>query len=263
MNIKQALNSIKVFALDMDGTIYLGEELFPFTKRFLERVEETGRKSVYLTNNSSKSAEAYMEKLTRMGIDVDARQLITSGHATVSLLKQSYPGKRVFLLGNPALREEFEALGVAVTDGEPELVVTAFDTNLTYERLCRVCDLVRSGLPYLATHPDYNCPTEHGFVPDIGATHAYIHASTGRWPDAVAGKPYRPIVDEVLNRTGLAAHEIAMVGDRLYTDIRTGKDHGLLSILVMSGETNAAMLEQSDVKPDLVFDSLEGIAEYL
>ncbi|MGI6776749.1 MAG: HAD-IIA family hydrolase [Acetivibrionales bacterium] len=262
-DIHERLRRIRAFALDMDGTIYMGERLFPFTRTFLERAQASGRKCFFLTNNSSKSSSAYLQKLNRLGIEATTEQIITSGHATVTLLKRHHPGKRVFLLGTDALREEFGQSGIIVDNEAPEVAVVAFDTGLTYERLCGFCDCVRTGLPYIATHPDLNCPTEHGFIPDTGAFMALIHASTGRNPDAIAGKPHRPIVDEVLVRTGFVEGEIAMIGDRLYTDIKTGLLHGLLSILVLSGETNADMLAHSDVKPDLVFESLAGLMEYL
>lgn len=259
----EKLRGIKAFALDMDGTIYLGERLFPFTKAFLARAEESGRGCFFLTNNSSKSTEAYAQKLARMGIEAEPERLITSGHAMISLLKRQFAGKRVFLLGTEALRAEFARGGVMLDDDDPEVAVLAFDTELTYEKLCKFCDCVREGLPYLATHPDVNCPMESGFIPDAGAFIELVRASTGRAPDLIAGKPYRPIVDEVCKRTGLKEHEIAMVGDRLYTDVKTGLDHGLLSILVLSGETDAEMLKNSGTTPDLIFESLNDMIKLL
>ena len=135
--------------------------------------------------------------------------------------------------------------------------------TLDYGKLCRVCDLIRTGKPYIATHPDFNCPTEHGFIPDLGAFMALIHASTGRWADVVIGKPNRGIVDEALARTGFALHEMAMVGDRLYTDVATGVNHGMTGILVLSGEAKRSDVDTSDVKPDLVFGRLSDIIPYL
>ena len=253
----ERLRGIKAFALDMDGTIYLGERLFPFTRAFLARVSETGRQSFFLTNNSSKSTSAYVQKLARMGIAAEPGRIVTSAHATISLLMRRYPGKRVTVLGTEALMGEFAQAGVLLDDESPEAAVLAFDTELTYPKLCKFCDGVRAGLPYIATHPDLNCPTEAGFIPDAGSFMELIRASTGRMPELIAGKPHRPIVDELLVRTGLEAHEIAMVGDRLYTDIKTGLDHKLLSILVLTGETDEKMLKKSEIRPDLVFGSLE------
>ena len=188
---------------------------------------------------------------------------MTSGEATCEKLKELYPGKRAFVLGNEFLVEEFREAGIEVDDEDPEIVVIGFDTTLDYDRMWAVCDFVRAGLPYIATHPDFNCPTETGFMPDIGAIMAFIEASTGRRPDLIVGKPNTGIVEAVLRRTGLKVDELAMVGDRLYTDIETGLQSGMLSILVMSGETTEAMLAESPTKPDLKFGRLSDMIPLL
>jgi HAD superfamily hydrolase (TIGR01450 family) len=257
------LDQIRCFALDMDGTFYLGDKLLPGAVEFLARLGETGRRFVFLTNNSSKSGADYQKKLAGLGVNVSLDQIITSGQAAIYALKKYYPGKSVYLLGNDSLKEEFCKEGITLEESHPDMVVTAFDLGLNYARWTQICDFVRAGLPYLATHPDYNCPTETGFVPDIGATHAFIHASTGRWPDRIAGKPHRDIVDYTLARTGVAAAETTMVGDRLYTDVATGVNHGLTGIRVLSGETKLADLEHSDVQPHLIFDGLGDMIPYL
>ncbi|MDE7249211.1 MAG: hypothetical protein K2N82_04845 [Lachnospiraceae bacterium] len=156
----QILKDIQCFALDMDGTIYLGERWIEGARDFLQAVEEKGKKYVFLTNNSSKNPQAYIDKLGRMGLSIDESKIVTSGQATISYLKRNFPGKRVFLLGNELLREEFAQAGIILDDQSPEVVTVGFDTSLTYAKMCRVCDLVRDGLPYISTHPDYNCPTE-------------------------------------------------------------------------------------------------------
>lgn len=260
---KNLLQGIECFALDMDGTIYLGEQWIEGAKDFLKAVEESGRSYVFLTNNSSKNAEVYAEKLARMGLEARAEQILTSGQATIWYLQQHFPGKKVYLLGNSLLKEEFERAGIMLTEEQPDLVVTAFDTTLDYSKLCRVCDYVREGLPYLATHPDYNCPTENGFIPDIGAIHAFIHASAFRYPDQIIGKPNAAMMDYLTSRVQTKRERIAMVGDRLYTDIAAGRNNGLQSILVLSGETKLEDLEHSEVQPHLVFDSVKEMIPYL
>lgn len=258
------IKNIECFALDMDGTIYLGERWIDGAREFLRALTASGRKYVFLTNNSSRNARAYVEKLARMGLEIDpATQLVTSGHATIDYLKRAHAGKRIFLLGNELLREEFVQSGLTLDDDAPEVAVTAFDTSLDYVKMCKICEFVRRGLPFVATHPDYNCPTEDGFVPDIGAIHAFIHASTGRWPDIIIGKPGREIMRYTLAMTGTAAQTTAMVGDRLYTDIAAGVNSGMLSILVLSGEATEADLANSDVQPQIVFDSVADIIQYL
>ncbi len=257
------LKDIECFALDMDGTIYLGEQWIEGAREFLEEIGRRGKRYVFLTNNSSKSPEVYVEKLKRMGLEIDVNQIVTSGQAAAAYLKKHYPGKRVFLLGNDLLQREFAEEGIVLDAEAPEVVVTAFDTTLDYGKMCRVCDLVRAGLPYIATHPDYNCPTADGFIPDAGAIHAFIYASAGRYPDRVIGKPNGDIVDYLIERTGAERERTAMVGDRLYTDIAAGKKHGLKSVLVLSGESCAGDVEGSEVKPDLIFESVREMIPYL
>lgn len=257
------IENIRCFVLDMDGTIYLGENWITGAKEFLKKIEESGRSYVFLTNNSSKNADIYLEKLHRMGWDTKPEKIITSGQAAIYYLQKHFTGKRVFLLGNPLLQEEFEKAGIRLDDTAPEVVVTAFDTSLDYRKMCKVCDFVREGLPYIATHPDYNCPTETGFIPDIGAIHAFIHASAFRYPDRIIGKPNRDIVDYLLYRTGVEKDRTAMVGDRLYTDIAAGANNGLKSILVLSGETKLQDVLSSDVIPHLIFKSVRDMIPLL
>lgn len=257
------LSNIKCFALDMDGTIYLGEQWIDGAMEFLHRIEETGRSYVFLTNNSSKNAAVYVEKLHRMGLDVGEERIVTSGQAAIHYLQQHFPNARVFLLGNSLLREEFAQAGIVLEEEHPDVVMTAFDTSLDYQKMCKVCDHVRAGLPYLATHPDYNCPTETGFIPDVGAIHAFIHASAFRYPDRIIGKPNADIIDYLCTRVNTKREEIAMVGDRLYTDIAAGRNNGLKSILVLSGEASMEDVRKSDLQPHLIFDSVKDIAERL
>ena len=250
------LQDVRLFLLDMDGTFYLGDRLIEGSLEFIERVRATGRDFLFLTNNSSHNAAFYVERLRRMGLEIDRRRVMTSGEATCEKLRELYPGKRAFVLGNEFLLEEFREAGIDVDIANPEIVVIGFDTTLDYAKMRAVCDFVRAGLPYIATHPDFNCPTETGFMPDIGAIMAFIEASTGRRPDLIVGKPHTGIVEAVKCRTGLKVSELAMVGDRLYTDIETGLRSGMLSILVMSGETTEEMLAQSSTVPDLKFNRL-------
>lgn len=265
-DINKKLKDITCFALDMDGTVYLGEKWIDGALDFLQAVEAAGKQYVFLTNNSSKNAAAYVEKLDRMGLSVDSDRIVTSGQATIDYLKDHFPGKKVFLLGNELLQEEFEKEGIVLAQGEkdnPEVVVTAFDTSLTYTKMCRVCDLVREGLPYITTHPDYNCPTETGFIPDSGAIHAFIHASAFRFPDHVIGKPSGDIMDYLAKRAGVSKEQTAMVGDRLYTDVAAGVNNGYTGILVLSGEAGMEDVYASKIIPDLIFGSVKDMIPYI
>ena len=257
------LKNIECFALDMDGTIYLGEQWIDGAREFLSAVEAAGKKYVFLTNNSSKNPQVYVKKLARMGLEVTEEKIVTSGQATIAYLKRHFPGKRVFLLGNELLTEEFVQEGIVLDNEFPEVVVVGFDTTLTYEKMCRVCDFVRDGLPYLSTHPDYNCPTETGFIPDAGAIHAFIKASAGREPAHIIGKPNRDIMDYLAAREGVDQAHTAMVGDRLYTDVAAGVNNGYTGILVLSGEATMEDVKTSDVEPDLIFDSVKDMIPFL
>ena len=266
------LDGVRVFALDMDGTVYLGDRWIRGAQEFLARVAASGRKFYFLTNNSSKNADVYVDKLARMGLSVSRDRIVTSGQATIQYLQEHQPGKSVFLLGNELLQSEFEEAGITLSSDRPDVVVTAFDTSLDYAKMCRVCDHVRAGLPWIATHPDLNCPTEDGFIPDAGAIHAFIHASTGRMPDLVIGKPYRGISDYLLERIAMSEggeklipSQIAMVGDRLYTDIAAGNRAGFVSVFVLSGEASmedaqrAAEEGNEEQIPDLIYPSVAEI----
>ena len=260
---EQKLKRITCFALDMDGTVYLGEKWIEGARDFLSAVEKAGKQYIFLTNNSSKGPQNYVEKLHRMGLSVDESRIVTSGQATIEYLKRNFPGKRVFLLGNELLTREFEEAGICLSESDPQVVVTGFDTSLTYDKMCRVCDLVRSGLPYIATHPDYNCPTENGFIPDAGAIHAFIHASAFRYPDHVVGKPGGDIMDYLAGRAGASREQTAMVGDRLYTDVAAGVNNGYTGILVLSGEAGMRDVEESEIVPDLIFTSVREMIAFL
>ena len=261
--IRAKLAPVRCFLLDMDGTFYLGDRLIDGSLDFLAALERTGRTARFLTNNSSKSASVYAKKLERMGVDARYRDVISSAHAAAHYCMKTFPGKKCYLLGNPMLREELLAMGMTLTEEDADYVLVAFDTTLDYKKMCVVCDYIREGKPYIATHPDFNCPTETGFIPDMGAIMVFIEASTGRKADVILGKPYRGIVDEALARTGFALDEMAMVGDRLYTDVATGVKHGMTGILVLSGEATMEDVKSSDVKPDLIFGRLADMIPYL
>ena len=262
--IRKRLSGIRCFLLDMDGTFYLGDRLIEGSLDFLEALRRTGRDAWFLTNNSSKSASAYVKKLSAMSVPEPFRsQVMTSGHAAAHYLLERFPAGKGYLLGNDVLRAEMESLGLVFTEEDPDYVLVAFDTTLDYQKMCKVCDFIRYGKPYIATHPDFNCPTETGFIPDMGAIMAFIEASTGRKADIILGKPYGGIVREAQMRTGYALEEMAMVGDRLYTDVATGVNHGMTGILVLSGEATVKDVAESDVKPHLIFDKLADMIPYL
>ena len=260
--MKALLDKVKLFVLDMDGTFYLGDRRIDGALDFIHKVKEPGRDFIFFTNNSSKNGSMYIEKLAAMDCPITKDQIMTSGDVTAAYLKSKYPGKKVYLVGTPALEAVFREEGICLTEEKPEVVVIGFDMTLTYEKLERACTYIREGAVFLATHKDINCPTETGFIPDCGAICAAITLSTGVLPRYL-GKPCRETLDMVLQRTGYNKDEIAFVGDRIYTDVATGVNNGALGILVLSGETKRADIAASEVQPDGVFESLKEMLEYL
>jgi HAD superfamily hydrolase (TIGR01457 family) len=261
-DLRRRLAAIRTFAIDMDGTIYLGGSLFSFTRDFLAGLSDRGRGFLFVTNNSSRNANEYVEKLRRMDLEVPVEKIYTSGDATIEYLRAANLGRRVFLLGTRSLQESFVAAGFVMDSDEPEIVVLGFDTTLIYENLDRAARFIRRGIPFIATHPDLNCPIEAGeMMLDCGAMAAALIAATGRTPTYI-GKPHAPMVDGLLRRAGCRREEMAMIGDRLTTDIRTGVDHGIFSILVLTGETTREDLQRSAVQPDLVLERIVDLLEY-
>ena len=251
-----------MFVLDMDGTFYLGDRLIEGSLDFLEKVKETGRRFVFFTNNSSRIPSFYQKKLEKMGCFVDKSEVITSGNVTIAYLQTNYAGKKVYLVGTPLLVESFEEAGINLVQEDPDVVVVGFDTTLTYEKLEKACTYIRNGATFLATHLDINCPTEDGFIPDCGAMCALITKSTGVEPRYL-GKPFPETMDMVLQITGCKKDEIVFVGDRLYTDVATGVKNGAKGFLVLTGEADMKTVEESEVKPTCIYDSLLDISRYL
>lgn len=250
----------------MDGTIYLSNTLFPFTIDFLNGLTAQGITYSFLTNNPSKSLADYMKKLRGMGIPATEEQMYTTTIAMIDYLHAHLPSaRRLFLLGTPSMISQFEEAGFESCadspDDVPDAVVVAFDMTLQYSRLCRAAWWISQGLPYFATNPDKVCPTDQKVVlVDCGSICKCLEHATGRKPDIVLGKPDPNMLLGIRQRYGLEPSQIAMVGDRLYTDIAMAKNAGALGVLVLSGESTledvAAAPEAS--KPDMV---LENIAE--
>jgi HAD superfamily hydrolase (TIGR01457 family) len=257
-----SLKEIRAFLLDLDGTTYLGDRLLPGSRELLELLRARSIDYLFLSNNSSRHGRYYAEKLQRIGLEVDESQILTSGEAAVRYLAQRNPGARVFLVGTTQLEQQFGAFEFQISQEDPELVVLGFDTGFTYDKLWRLCDFVRAGVPYIATHPDLNCPIEDGMMPDIGATIAFVAASTGRQPDVILGKPNRPIVEAVVEKLGIPVEALCMVGDRLETDIAMRK-WGITTVLVLSGETGREDLKASQHQPDYIFQDLSELVSGL
>ena len=253
------LDEVKLFLFDLDGTVYLGDKEIAGSYAAIQELRDMGKQVCVFTNNSSRSHNDYVTRLNDMGFKVSTEEVYTSGEVTCDYIGENYKGKRVFLLGNNRLIGEFLENGIKVVDDNPDLVVLAFDTTLTYDKLYKFCVFVSKGIPYIATHPDYFCPGPDGPMPDAGALIDAVKDTTGRMPDFILGKPYPTAGEIIKKRFNLNRNEIARVGDRLYTDIAFGQNCGFTSILVLRGETTQKDYDISKIKADYVFDFVRDI----
>ena len=266
MTKQELIRSKRLFLFDQDGTLYLGSRLYDFTIPMLETIKNTGRRYMFMTNNSSKSVADYIKKLEKMGISATREDFITSSQATAYYLKKHMPNKVLYVCGTKSLIEELESQGFQTTTDldKVECVVMGFDTELTFRKLEDVSKLLltRKDLPYIATNPDLVCPTEYGSVPDCGSVCEMIYNATGRRP-IVIGKPSSLMPELAMEHAGFSREETTVIGDRIYTDIKSGLNAGITGMLVLSGETTLEILEASEDKPHLVLQDCSEILEAL
>ena len=266
----QACAKIKHVALDMDGTIYLGSTLFPYTQAFLQTLRDNGISYSSLTNNPTKSSNDYLLKLQKLGIDATEEQMYTSSIATIDYIRMQYPeAKRIFTLGTPSMQAEFKKAGFEITSDSandvPDILVVAFDTTLEYSRLCRAAWWAsKTDIPYIATNPDWVCPSDQPTIlVDCGSLCKAIEGATKRQPDIVIGKPNPNMLYCIRDKYNLKDDEIAMVGDRIYTDVATAQNAGSFGVLVLSGETTLEVSLTYDRQPDLTALSIKEFGELL
>ena len=250
----------KLFLLDMDGTIYLDNNLFDGTMEFLEYVKSIGGKYVFLTNNSSKSVDKYIEKMAKMGITATEDEFFTSTNATVLYLqKKNY--KKIYAFGTKSFAEQLEDGGLNVTTEREDgidCLCMGFDTELSFKKLEDACILLRDDIDYIATNPDWVCPTWYGSVPDCGSIARILCTATGKSPRFI-GKPEPDMVYLAIAKSGFSAEETALIGDRLYTDIACGVNAGISTIFVLSGEGTMEDLKKSDKKPEFIYENIREI----
>jgi len=250
----------KVFFFDLDGTLYLGNELFEGVIETIKALKEQGKHYFFLSNNSSKSTSDYLKKLNKLSLNATRENIILSQHPTISYLKKNNY-TTVFLLGNKSLKEEFIEEGFALSESNPEIIVLAFDQELTYNRLAKASYLLQKGLPYIATHLDDKCPTEDGFIPDAGGIAALLYKTTERMP-LVFGKPNKEMLLFKLREIEVRPQDAVMFGDRLYTDIKMGLNAGVTTCCVLSGETTLEMINKNkSEKPDYIINGIWEIME--
>ena len=266
MDVRETIEKMKLFLFDMDGTLYLGSRLYDFTIELLAQIRRTGGKYLFITNNSSKSVADYVKKLAGFGIEATRDDFMTSSQATAYYLHKHHEGQRLYVCGTESLKEELRGEGFTVTTNidEVDCIVMGFDTELTFQKLHDVSYmlLTRPELPYIATNPDLVCPTEFGSVPDCGSVCGMIYNATGKRP-VVIGKPSSLMPELAMDKLGFSKEQTCVVGDRIYTDVKSGLNAGCIGILVMSGETTYEILEQSPDKPHLVLESAREILNVL
>ena len=247
------LGAVRHVVLDLDGTLYRGSRLFDATLPFLAKLRAWNIGCTFLTNNTSRSKMDYIEKLRGFGIDASESQIYTPADSTIAYLRRHLPAARaIAVLGTPSLCRQFEEAGFRITWDAPQAVVVGFDMTLTYERLCRAAYWICQGLPFIATHPDLVCPTDEPTVlVDCGAICACLTAATGRSP-LVLGKPDPSILLDLCTRHGVAPRQLAMVGDRIYTDMAMARKAGSLAVLVLSGEATTEDAAALSEPPDII-----------
>lgn len=258
MNTNKDMKQLKLFLFDMDGTLYLGNKLYDFTIELLNTIKETGGRYLFMTNNSSKSVTAYIEKLDKLGIKSTKADFITSSQATSYYLKNHHKDATLYVCGTQSLKDEFISEGFKITENidDVDCIVMGNDTELTFKKLWDVSYLltIKPDMPYIATNIDYVCPTEFGFVPDCGSVCDMIFNATGKKPIFI-GKPEALMPEMAMDMTGYTKEQTVVIGDRIYTDIKSGINAGTVTVLVMSGETTYEVLEKSVDKPDYVLEN--------
>ena len=260
----EKLKKIKLFLLDMDGTIYLDNELFDGTVDFLRYVKNSGGRYMFLTNNSSKSVEKYIEKLAALGIDSEKDDFFTSTDAAIKYLEgKSY--KKIYAFGTSSFKEQLKSASVPVTDAledDIDCLLTGFDTELTFKKLEDACILLNRGVDFIATNPDWVCPTWYGSVPDCGSVCQMLFNATGRKPEFI-GKPEPLMAQLAMEKARFSKSETALIGDRLYTDIACAVNAGITSIFVLSGEGTKEDIEKYKINPDYIFENIKALLSSL
>lgn len=263
-----SLKDKKMFMLDMDGTIYNEDTLIPGALDFFHLLQERGIGYTFMTNNSSKGKKTYVEKLHRLGISCTEENIASSVNATVVYLNNHKPGAKIYLVGTESLKQEllaegFNVVPVTYRGDDVDYVLVGFDTELNYEKVLGACWYISRDYEYIATNCDLRCPVlDNKFIPDCGAINSMLEAATERKP-LYLGKPDRFLVDYVRDKWNLKPEEIAVVGDRLYTDIAVGINAGVDSICVLTGEATVDDIKSTEYEPSFVFDSIKELYEEL
>lgn len=258
------LKDKKYFLFDIDGTLAIDDTIYEGSRELLNYIDSIGGRSFYITNNSTKSRKDYVEKFARWGIHTDEAQFMTASYAACKYLKKYYEGKKLFVVGTPSFVEELRSWGLFVCEQVEEdiaCVVVGFDRTLRYEKIEGACELLfRPEVDYVATNPDLRCPVAYGFVPDCGGICEMLKVTTDREPRYV-GKPDAGIVHICMEQVQAESEEVLVVGDRLYTDIACGRNAGVETALVYTGEAKEKDLESTEYPPDYTYENIRELYE--
>jgi len=261
--------AIDGFVLDLDGTVYLGDQALPGAVEGIARLRRMGKQVLFVSNKPLEPRETYAAKLTRLGIPTDPEQVITSAHVLGRYLARTEPGLRLYVIGEANLIAELRQHGLTVVeelaDQDPkqviiphgiDAVVVAFDRTLDYRKLNTAYQALRGGARFFATNGDKFCPMPGGGVPDAGATIAALEYITGRQVELLAGKPSTLILQEAMELLHLTPERCMMVGDRLETDVRMGQQAGMVTAVTLTGATRREDVARLITPPDFVIESL-------
>ena len=257
------LENIELFLLDMDGTIYLDDDVFDGAIEFINTIINKRKKYIFLTNNSSKSKLQYLEKLNRLGFKASEENIFTSGMAMGIYLQNNYKDKKIYLVGTKALKDELINYNVNLVEEDPDIVLVGFDRELNYHKLEKACEYLCNGALFLATNCDLVCPIKnHRYIPDCGSMCKMLTVATGKQPFYI-GKPEPIMINILANKYNIENKNIAMIGDRVYTDIVAGYNANAYTICVLSGESTMKTIEDSSIKPDLIVNSVKDLIKMI
>lgn len=260
---KERIESCELFILDIDGTFYLSGKPFEGSRKFVDALGRLGKKLVFLTNNSNRTIESYINEFEEMGIKLSRNQIVTAGVATAEYLLEEFGPKRVYIVGTDDIKYEFQRVGHTVVEEDPEVVVVTFDKTLTYEKIKKATQFISKGALFVVTNPDLNCPSSEGPLPDAGAIASAIRKASGVYPNIIFGKPEPKLIEMVIRHNNVGKNETCMVGDRLYTDILAGIQAGTWTVLVLTGEATMEQVQKSPIKPHLIAKDIGVLADIL
>ncbi len=252
------LRRFDAFCFDLDGTIYVGDELLPYVTETIERLREHNKKILFLSNTSIQTREQCRERLEKMGISSVTEEIITSPYVSGMFFSEHFPNSRVLVIGEKVIEEELKHFSIQLTDDPAETshVIVGLDRLFTYEKLILAMNAVRRGAHLVATNPDPVCPVTDGYIPDTLALIHAIETSSGKKVSYITGKPSKYYGQKVLDILQMDGQRCLMIGDRLETDIQLGKNTGLQTALVLTGVSNKEDIQTTGIKPDYVFKTL-------